>query len=323
MDEHRAVGLEHQHPGGQRQVRGQPSGVVDLAAGDDDSHERANLQWPRDRPSTYAPRERVTSGCRWDVGMPSGVRLDERRLVGPMAWRATCPLGGDPASGRAPYVDGHAHLERPRRSRSTSRRHAALLEAAASRPAVTGHGCSRRRRTPARTAAATPDLREFADDVPDRRAAAPHLAEDASELPAPASSRSAACCGPHRTADELAAFLPVAGRRSARRRDARAVDPPPDRGATRRARGRAARCSTRAWWRDSWCAAREQAHAPTARAPGHAAQRHEPRAGRVRGPGPGARGATPATSMFLDLDLGHDNLPAGRELRIGGLRGRP
>ena len=38
VHEHRPVGLDHQHPGGHRQVGGQPPGVVDLAARNDDPH---------------------------------------------------------------------------------------------------------------------------------------------------------------------------------------------------------------------------------------------------------------------------------------------
>ncbi len=40
MDEHGTVRLDHQHPGRHRQVGGQPSRVVDLAAGHDESHGR-------------------------------------------------------------------------------------------------------------------------------------------------------------------------------------------------------------------------------------------------------------------------------------------
>jgi len=40
VDQDRAVGLDHQDPGRHREVRRQPAGVVDLAAGDDESHER-------------------------------------------------------------------------------------------------------------------------------------------------------------------------------------------------------------------------------------------------------------------------------------------
>ena len=46
VHQHRAVGLDHQHPGGHREVGGQPSRVVDLAARHDESHGRGNLQWP-------------------------------------------------------------------------------------------------------------------------------------------------------------------------------------------------------------------------------------------------------------------------------------
>ncbi len=38
VDQHRAVGLDHQHPRRHREVGGQPSGVVDLAPGNDESH---------------------------------------------------------------------------------------------------------------------------------------------------------------------------------------------------------------------------------------------------------------------------------------------
>ena len=38
VDQHRPVGLDHQQPGGHRQVGGEPAGVVDLAAGDDEAH---------------------------------------------------------------------------------------------------------------------------------------------------------------------------------------------------------------------------------------------------------------------------------------------
>ena len=41
VHEHRPVGLDHQHPGRHREVGGQPPGVVDLAAGYDESHGRA------------------------------------------------------------------------------------------------------------------------------------------------------------------------------------------------------------------------------------------------------------------------------------------
>src|SRR5579862_7917853 len=41
VDEHRAVGLEHQEPRRLRQVRGQPTGVRDLAARDDQAHRAA------------------------------------------------------------------------------------------------------------------------------------------------------------------------------------------------------------------------------------------------------------------------------------------
>ena len=41
VHQHRPVGLDHQHPGRHRQVGGEPAGVVDLAARDDESHGRA------------------------------------------------------------------------------------------------------------------------------------------------------------------------------------------------------------------------------------------------------------------------------------------
>ena len=48
VDEHRAVGLDHQHPGRHRQVGRQPSGVVDLAARDDQPHEAGIYRSVRD-----------------------------------------------------------------------------------------------------------------------------------------------------------------------------------------------------------------------------------------------------------------------------------
>ena len=56
VDEHGAVGLEHDQPQRLRQVGGQTAGVVDGAAGDDQAHTPPSV---RDRPDTRRPRART------------------------------------------------------------------------------------------------------------------------------------------------------------------------------------------------------------------------------------------------------------------------
>ena len=73
VHQHRAVGLEHQHPGGHRQVRGQPPGVVDLTAGHDESHER-RIYLPCWRGGTGAGESHRgrSRGHRADLCRPAG-----------------------------------------------------------------------------------------------------------------------------------------------------------------------------------------------------------------------------------------------------------
>ena len=62
VDQHRPVGLDHQHPGGHRQVGGQPAGVVDLAARNDDSHGPGIYPSPARRRPPPPPR-RASMRC--------------------------------------------------------------------------------------------------------------------------------------------------------------------------------------------------------------------------------------------------------------------
>ena len=87
VHQHRAVGLEHQHPGGHRQVGAQPSGVVDLAAGHDESHERR----------IYLPCWRAWGGASESHGRRGrGHRADLCRPAGRGG-----PPGGRPRPGLA------------------------------------------------------------------------------------------------------------------------------------------------------------------------------------------------------------------------------
>ena len=73
VHEHRAVGLDHQHPGRHRQVGGQPSGVVDLAARDHDPHGRGIYPVRQTRPHV-GPGGRGRGGRRRPQLRPSAAR---------------------------------------------------------------------------------------------------------------------------------------------------------------------------------------------------------------------------------------------------------
>ncbi len=82
VHQHRAVGLDHQHPGGQREVGGQPPGVVDLARWLRRVSRATNLQWVTDvRPARRDDLDEITAieGEADQVFVP---------LFGPLDWRA-------------------------------------------------------------------------------------------------------------------------------------------------------------------------------------------------------------------------------------------
>ena len=84
VHQHRSVGLEHQHPGGHRQVSGQPSGVVDLTAGHDESHERRIYLHARDlaRSVSAGPRPAMLARGSSGRGGSRGHRPVLRRPAG-------------------------------------------------------------------------------------------------------------------------------------------------------------------------------------------------------------------------------------------------
>src|SRR5204862_7310687 len=77
MDEYRAVFLQHQQPGGLRQERGQPAGVEDFAAGDDQAHDGDANGWFGGWPFLTGPQPSVValSSTRARVTMEGGDRL--------------------------------------------------------------------------------------------------------------------------------------------------------------------------------------------------------------------------------------------------------
>ena len=75
VHQHRPVGLDHQHPGRHRQVGGEPSGVVDLAARDHDQpHGRRTYPVRQTRPHAGPGGRRSAPGV---VGLSCALRLLE------------------------------------------------------------------------------------------------------------------------------------------------------------------------------------------------------------------------------------------------------
>ena len=94
VHQHRSVGLEHQHPGGHRQVGGQPSGVVDLTAGHDESHE-ARIYLPCWRGGSGAGQSRRRGGGRHRADL----RDQARRGRSPGRRARARPAAGDDLGG--------------------------------------------------------------------------------------------------------------------------------------------------------------------------------------------------------------------------------
>ena len=98
VDQHRAVRLEHQHARRERQVGGQPPGIVHLAARHDDPHDG-----------------RIYSGPVTDHEVRPALRRDLAQLD--LTHEASRPglvmVVGDPPVGhvRVDLLDGHAHLD--------------------------------------------------------------------------------------------------------------------------------------------------------------------------------------------------------------------
>ena len=105
VHEHRPVGLDHQHPGRHRQVGGQPSGVVDLAAGDDEPH---GGRIYRGRTPVRAGRPVATS-TRWVSTMPSEAPLAVV-VVGHDVERAAVVAAEHAREAAAVGLDGVEHL---------------------------------------------------------------------------------------------------------------------------------------------------------------------------------------------------------------------
>ncbi len=124
VHQHRAVGLEHEHACRHRQVRRQPSGVVHLAARDDQSHGEESTVLPMydvrpardgDLPGLSAIEDSGVAMFEDVLGDLSGDVLASKAPSGEE--RASRPgfllVAGDPAVGFVHVLDldGHAHLE--------------------------------------------------------------------------------------------------------------------------------------------------------------------------------------------------------------------
>ena len=115
-DHERAVGLEHQQADGLRQDGGGAADVGDLTAGDDQAHDRPNVQARPDRPAQAGPRRLARRGRDDDRlgGRGPGVRDD--RLGG----RGRRAEGG--GRGARPGHSTRACGARHRRTHRSSRR---------------------------------------------------------------------------------------------------------------------------------------------------------------------------------------------------------
>ena len=94
VHQHRPVGLDHQHPGGHRQVGGEPAGVVHLAPCDDESHGGESTVTRGDGPAPERPR-----GARPATRLGDSER-DPRGAQGPHRPRLLLPQRSD-SGGRA------------------------------------------------------------------------------------------------------------------------------------------------------------------------------------------------------------------------------
>ena len=168
VDQHGAVRLEHQHAGGQRQVGRQPSGVVHLAARDDDPHDgriysgpvtdhdvrparqrdlaHLGLDEPPGPGSSWSPAIRPSGHARVDLSTAtptstSSRRRRPRRGAARRSWRRRAsgsPPAARPADGPALRRAGARGVRRPASPRSPR---GAAAAARSSRCASSPAGC--------------------------------------------------------------------------------------------------------------------------------------------------------------------------------------